>query len=593
MQAQKHSCSLSGKHQSVTCPLAPQMSQCHCDWPDYRHGWLVCGHQVCFKAMRVLTGAYRRLANLRKHAAAGGQHPPVDLRFRASLAQAPRSAPQAEDVRRFLTWAYQSVAETLPEVDVQKAAQEVGAVDDWVGDVDFDKACGLDTYIWLAASADSPGNATQVRYLPHGTRYDMWLLYKSVRQEQKMTPACFTTFWSTWMANFPHLRFRTKSQHHKCDTCEKYKAYLKGERAPETRLFWSRHYAAHLTAQYKDRLGYYSDRAEAKAYATSGRSGYVAGAGSVPAAGTTDQSILEGVATLIIDGMDQAKFCCPRHLPAATELQGSRPRLHVLGVICHGHFQVAGSKTVESGCVITSLIVATCKFLCCHRRDSSQTTPSARTTTHGARYSPNAWRCCQHHARKRGSGGQPSWWCSATMPPTIGTSSISCMPWRWWLLADSRRCGSSSCGQGILMRTSTKCSDAGPLACSGSRLCRRHSTLSVFWGRPFRTLGLASWTMSGLGVHSSALWASSSRGCLVPGGHRMSTHFNHVAVQPLSVWPNATASVSKGFVLHGTIHVVACIFMLNCWLSQVCNQRCQILPTGCRPRTWWSVAGGT
>ena len=138
--------------------------------PDYRHGWVLCGQPVCLVAMQALTGAKRRLAAMRKHAAAGGAGPPADLRFRTAFQQPVRRASQQDDVCRFLRWAYSSVAETLPEVDVQQAAREAGAVDDWAGEREFDMECGIDAYIGLAGSSAAPGRAKLVRFLPHGTK---------------------------------------------------------------------------------------------------------------------------------------------------------------------------------------------------------------------------------------------------------------------------------------------------------------------------------------------------------------------------------------------------------------------------------------
>ena len=48
---------------------------------------------------------------------------------------------------------------------------------------------------------------------------------------------------------------------------------------------------------------------------------------------------------ITIDGMDQAKFRCPRNLASSAEFDSCfRPQLHMVGTICHGH--VASSWTL-------------------------------------------------------------------------------------------------------------------------------------------------------------------------------------------------------------------------------------------------------
>ena len=43
---------------------------------------------------------------------------------------------------------------------------------------------------------------------------------------------------------------------------------------------------------------------------------------------------------ITIDGMDQAKFRCPRNFALSAELESCfRPQLHMVGTICHGHFE--------------------------------------------------------------------------------------------------------------------------------------------------------------------------------------------------------------------------------------------------------------
>ena len=118
--------------------------------------------------------------------------------------------------------------------------------------------------------------------------------------------------------------FQEKSEFGKCATCVKYKELIKQALVLEVRLYWINGYTKHLTSQYADREDYYYEREL-----------------SQQTAGGHLRGVAMSTATIIIDGMDQAKFCCPRHLPEAKSLQDAvRPRLHVLGVRVAGFFKM-------------------------------------------------------------------------------------------------------------------------------------------------------------------------------------------------------------------------------------------------------------
>ena len=87
------------------------------------------------------------------------------------------------------------------------------------------------------------------------------------------------------------------------------------------RDWWMKHYSLHLLRQYRCRQVYYHEREQSRLTAE----------GCLVAQSST--------ATFILDAMDQAKFCVPRHMPCAKALADTiRPRLHVVGVICAGYF---------------------------------------------------------------------------------------------------------------------------------------------------------------------------------------------------------------------------------------------------------------
>ena len=50
---------------------------------------------------------------------------------------------------------------------------------------------------------------------------------------------------------------------------------------------------------------------------------------------------IDQVLKITIDGMDQAKFKCPRNIAASKAFEKLwRPQLHVIGAIAHGHLEV-------------------------------------------------------------------------------------------------------------------------------------------------------------------------------------------------------------------------------------------------------------
>ena len=190
---------------------------------------------------------------------------------------------------------------------------------------------------------------------PDRGRYEMFLLYRADRNARDEQPACFATFWSCWQQEYSAvLRFLKKSQHAKCNVCERYKAHLKRSTIPQDRLFWSKHYAGHLLAQYRDREEYYKERAWARHCAAEALGPWRLGPGTL-------------TACLILDAMDQAKFACPRHLAGAKDLQAERrPRLHTIGLICHGHFQAAPAPDQQLGLLRAAALSGAIMYIYVH-----------------------------------------------------------------------------------------------------------------------------------------------------------------------------------------------------------------------------------
>lgn len=111
------------------------------------------------------------------------------------------------------------------------------------------------------------------------------------------------------------MKFRGTSSHSVCTECYKHKALISAlsghlnARQTQQGLFHQ-----HLEDQFRDRVVYWQNRGESRSHSHE--------------------------VTVIIDGMDQGKFCVPRHKSVHTKtLNGfSRPRLHLAAAICHGYF---------------------------------------------------------------------------------------------------------------------------------------------------------------------------------------------------------------------------------------------------------------
>ena len=118
-----------------------------------------------------------------------------------------------------------------------------------------------------------------------------------------------------WRKDFSHMAFRAASSHAVCAQCIRHKALIAGlghhlaARRRQQEL-----YAAHLRQQFLDRSEYWVSRGRSRQGGTE--------------------------ITLICDGMDQSKFSVPRSGRMRAKLFDgfARPRLHVSGLICHGHF---------------------------------------------------------------------------------------------------------------------------------------------------------------------------------------------------------------------------------------------------------------
>lgn len=154
------------------------------------------------------------------------------------------------------------------------------------------------------------------RFLPPGCISDLYWCYLaslSVSPGDE-EPASFTTFWRRWVQVWHGvLRFRTRMEHSKCNTCFRYQQLMKVAHSMADKLKHAMAYRQHLAKQFSDRSLYWSLRAASR-----------------------DKG---PVLTIILDGMDKSKFRLPKypfHARPKELDELSRPTLHVVGAIAHG-----------------------------------------------------------------------------------------------------------------------------------------------------------------------------------------------------------------------------------------------------------------
>ena len=174
----------------------------------------------------------------------------------------------------------------------------------------------------LARSALPLGPKNLVRrHLPPGTWSDMYHLYISFQNAQKLRIASPSTFFrvvrtSGWGKV---LRFRNVSQHTACQTCQRLKAHLRHSNDVATHARFADKLMRHLQGQFMDRQIYWNLRTRAK----------------------RDQDIL----VCIQDSMDKGKFALPKFVDGRVPKHLAmlpRPVLEVTANIIHGRLIYIG-----------------------------------------------------------------------------------------------------------------------------------------------------------------------------------------------------------------------------------------------------------
>jgi len=144
------------------------------------------------------------------------------------------------------------------------------------------------------------------------------------------TACSWSTFRRIWKMYFgKKLGFRKESEHAKCDACEGYKKELRCADTLANKLQIAGRYTKHLQDQWNDREIYWKLRHLSILTLSS------IFVGTQMTLGLLAMSVL----CVMIDGMDQAKYRCPRDSSkqkTKTSEKLPRPALHVTGTLIHG-----------------------------------------------------------------------------------------------------------------------------------------------------------------------------------------------------------------------------------------------------------------
>ncbi|MCP4241526.1 MAG: hypothetical protein GY772_13275, partial [bacterium] len=231
-------------------------------------------------------------------------------------------------VDTWFLWAYEHLGETFADVPVLE--QEAGPTEEEAAPAAARKLvsphlAGISEWL-VAPGSTGPTLAPnqEVRFLAPQSLVDLYDFFRVTASPAGSGPlASYSTFRRCYLRRWQRvLRIRVQGHQPACPDCERYKALRKMVSTTEEVHALLAEYRKHLAAQYDDR------RTDAR---ISNLAETAILTGEVPF--ESDLSIL----SICMDGMDQAKFRCPRQLSLSKEFQSCRrPELHATGAVVDG-----------------------------------------------------------------------------------------------------------------------------------------------------------------------------------------------------------------------------------------------------------------
>ena len=271
----------------------------------WRRFWVFDSEPCCKTALQqILQIGHKPYLKFCKALADGFMEPPVDMRESQSQRNLGSAAANKAAIAAhvLLTWTHDNLAEHLAESDTFVQAKKSLAAP------------------LPGSSLDLAQGPKVVKWLPPGTTLaEMREFALSFNPE--VDPPSMATFsrvyhsgWQCW------LKIRNEGQHHKCSDCEKLKAWRRQCHSKSDREMVEKELKEHISSMKADRRVDASVNLQAQQSAKGD---------------LIDPS--KTVLSLVIDGMDSAKFQIPRRLEATKEFSRLwRPECRFIGCLAEG-----------------------------------------------------------------------------------------------------------------------------------------------------------------------------------------------------------------------------------------------------------------
>ena len=288
-------CDPLGKSSAARSSGSPQKTKEQC-------GWQLAGREVCFRAWCfLLSVGTNRVRQVLRDLTEGAHRPKQDQRM-YNQGRLPESY---RKVDAFLEFAYQNMAEPLAD-----ASCSIEEADDVLLPDDVDEIGMEVLHEMTCESRDKP-----LRFMHPGSVTDLYDTYCQFERGDAASESTFRRVFKAWHC----LKFRRLSQHAKCTICGKLQKLRKDAKTEQERTHYQKELEVHLQGMFADRA------VDARLAKLSEESAH----------GTLTGQ--QGILSIAMDGMDQAKFKCPRMKSITKDLETLwRPVLHVTGCLAEG-----------------------------------------------------------------------------------------------------------------------------------------------------------------------------------------------------------------------------------------------------------------
>ena len=283
---------------------------CMRSWQSQTSGWRrfkIFGEPCCQKSVQqVLQISHKTYLKFCHNLNEGFMDPPEDMRHTQNQRSFSKVGAQAETAANtLLKWCHDNMAEHLAESDnFVKAKKSLAAI------------AGKSS----AAGLDEIQGPKQVKWLPPGTTLTE-LRDFSTSFNGEIRPPSFATFSRVYHSQWQNfLKVRTERQHSKCADCQKLKAWRRQCQSKQDVELVQKHLEDHISSM----------RADRKADANINMIAQQTAKGELTDPGQT-------ILSLVIDGMDEAKFKIPKRVDASKQMAALwRPECRFIGCLAEG-----------------------------------------------------------------------------------------------------------------------------------------------------------------------------------------------------------------------------------------------------------------